>query len=280
MPYVEHIYYEETGAGRPLILIHCPALSHIYWRPVMERLAPVCRCIGIDLRGHGRSGRGDEPWTFADIAADLAMFTRTLNLEQPVLVGYSAGGAIALLTAAEEPDLFGGVVAVSSFSECCTLSMKIKVNLGLAAIALGLVPMIGPNIISTNSAGKAHMQAMLPDARGVNPVSLRCFLKETLTCSFTEKLHRVKAPVLLVQGTKDDWMHGYYRTLHRELPDARAIFFPDCDHRVPTRHPQTFADAVAEFLSQIDPAAADEPQPVLPPFMHPGIMPPPLHPKA
>ncbi|HWI66698.1 MAG TPA: alpha/beta fold hydrolase, partial [Symbiobacteriaceae bacterium] len=81
MPYVNHLYYEETGAGRPVILIHCPALSHIYWRPIMDRLGSVCRCIAIDIRGHGRSGLGDRPWRFADIAADVAMLTRALQLE-------------------------------------------------------------------------------------------------------------------------------------------------------------------------------------------------------
>lgn len=276
MPYVNHLYYEETGAGRPVILIHCPALSHTYWRPVMDRLASTCRCIAIDIRGHGRSGLGDRPWRFPDIAADVAMLTRALDLQDPVLVGYSSGASIAMLAVLNEPALFGGVVAVSAFSECCTTSMQIKVGLGLMALNLGLLRFIGPNIISSNSIGKLHTQAMLPDAKKVNPVSLRCFFLETVRNNFTHRLHGIRVPVLLVYGTKDDWMHGYYRTLREKLPDARAIFFPDVDHRVPTRRPELFSDAVAEFLAGLD----QEPEaelPVLPTYDHPGVEAYPLH---
>ena len=272
MPYVDHLYYEETGAGQPVIFIHCPALSHIYWRPVMDRLGAVCRCIAVDLRGHGRSGKGDAPWSFKDAAADIAMLSRKLRLERPVLVGYSSGGTIALRAAIDEPNLYGGLVPISAFSECCTLSMKIKVGLGLAGIGLGLTPMIGPNIIGTNSVDKAHTRAMLPDARNVNPVSLRSFLMETLRTSFTPDLGRIQIPVLLVYGTKDDWMHGYYRILHRALPAARATFFPGVDHRVPTRRPDDFADAVAEFLAQLAPEDEPEQFPLMAPSLnHPGV---------
>lgn len=272
MPYINHLYYEETGAGRPVILIHCPALSHIYWRPVMDRLAACCRCIAIDVRGHGRSGLGDTPWTFSDIADDIIMLTRALHLEEPVLVGYSSGASIAFLAVLQEPALFGGVVAVGAFSECCTMTMHVKVNLGLLMLELGLLRFIGPNIIGTNSVGKAHTKAMLPDARRVRPTSLRSFFLETKRNNFTSRLHGIRQPVLLIYGTKDDWMHGYYRTLRDRLPDVRAIFFPNTDHRVPTREPEAFADAVAEFLAYLDNRPdEDEETPVLPTYQHPGV---------
>lgn len=275
MPYIDHIYFEETGAGRPVIFIHCPALSHVYWRPIMDRMGGLCRCIALDLRGHGRTGLGDVPWTFRDIARDIALLTRRERLHKPVLVGYSAGGTIALRAAIDEPNLYGGVVGISSFSECCTFTMKAKVNLGLAGVKLGLTKFIGPNIISTNSANKSHMRAMLPDARQVNPVSLESYLQESLRTNFTSRLHEIRIPVLLVGGTKDDWMHGYYRILQRELPEARAVFFPKCDHRVPTRYPDSFADAVATFLAETEPDA--EPPLLEPSLQFPGVEPHQLH---
>lgn len=278
MPYANHLYFEETGAGRPVIFIHCPALSHVYWRPIMDRLAPLCRCIALDVRGHGRSGLRDQPWRFSDIAADIGMLTRTLELKDPVLVGYSAGAAIALLAALQDPALYSGVVTVGAFSECCTTTMKVKVGLGLMGVKLGLVPYIGSSVISTNSAGKAHTKAMLPDARHTSPTALRSFLTETLACNFTHRLHGVRCPVLLVYGGKDEWMHSYYRILHDRLPKAQALFFDGSDHRVPTRQPALFADAVAEFLAGLGSATdADEVAP-LPAYQHPGAEPHQLHP--
>ncbi|HYF78090.1 MAG TPA: alpha/beta hydrolase [Symbiobacteriaceae bacterium] len=287
MPYANHVYFEETGAGRPVIFIHCPALSHVYWRPIMDRLAPLCRSIAIDVRGHGRSGPRDQPWQFADIAADLAMLTRKLDLKDPVLVGYSAGASIALMAALRDPALYSGIVAVGAFSECCTSSMKLKVGAGLLGVRLGLVPFIGSNVIGTNSIGKAHTKAMLPDARRTSPIALRSFLTETLTCNFTHRLHGVRCPVLLVYGGKDEWMHSYYRILHERLPQARALFFDGADHRVPTRQPALFADAVAEFLAGLGPGPDEggpgsyrweTDTPLLPAHQHPGAELHQLHP--
>lgn len=262
-----------------MIFIHCPALNHIYWRPVMERLAPVCRCIAIDVRGHGRSGLGDTPWTFADIGDDLAMLTRNLGLDHPVLVGYSAGGTIALRAAVDHPGLFGGVVPVSTFSQCCNVWVRAKVAVGALAVRLGLTPFIGPNIITTNSADAAHMRAMLPLARQVPRESMLSFFEETLRTDFTADLPRIQVPVLIVGGAKDDLMHRYVAIMRQKLPVSRAVFFPETDHRVPTREPERFADLVAEFLAELEPAdpAEDPGELVLPTYLHPGSDQPQLH---
>lgn len=248
MPYIEHIYYEEAGTGQPLVFLHCPALSHVYWRPTMDRLQAQCRCVALDIRGHGRSGKGETPWTFQDIAADVRLLSKQLQLNHPVLVGYSSGAVIALQAVIAEPDMYGGVVVVSGFSECCTLSMNYKIKLGLLAVRLGLINLIGPNIISSNSVGPDHTRAMLPDAKQVNPAAFRSFLLETLRVNITKQLYRVTIPTLLAYGAKDDWMHGYYRILQREIPHARSVFFPNTDHRVPTRKPDEFARTLMDFL--------------------------------
>lgn len=249
MPYVNHLYFEETGQGRPVVFIHCPALSHIYWRPIMERLSGFCRSIAIDLRGHGKSGLGDRPWTFPDIAGDIAMLTRELNLDRPILVGYSAGSSIAMEAALQAPGLFGGLLLVGAFPDCRTLHLKAKTQLGLCFVRMGLIPMIGASVVGTNSTGKEHTKAMLPDARQCRQESLDSFLSEVIRYRCTERLSNLRLPVLLVYGAKDKPMHTYCHVLQRELPTSRAVFFPKVDHRVPTRRPTEFADLVAGFVA-------------------------------
>jgi pimeloyl-ACP methyl ester carboxylesterase len=119
---------------------------------------------------------------------------------------------------------------------------------------------------------------MLPDARQTSPTALRSFLTETLRTNFTHRLHGVRCPVLLVYGSKDDWMHSYYRTLHERLPLSRAVFFDRADHRVPTRQPALFADAVAEFLAGLGPDPEADLPLVLPADLHPGAELHQLHP--
>lgn len=270
MPYIRHLFYEETGAGRPVILIHCPAVSHLLWRPVITRLRTACRCFAIDLRGHGRSGLGDTPWTFTDIAADIAMLVRRLGLEPaPLLVGYSSGGSICLQAALDEPDLYGGLAIIGGFSECTTPHLRSKARLGLMAVRAGLTPLIGRSVVATNHATPEHAREMLPEARAVRPQALLSYLQETMRAGFTARLGEIHRPVLLVYGTDDDRMHPYYRKLRAGLPAARSAFVPRCGHQVPTRHPTALADLLAEFAAQLEP---DETDPLLQPsFRHPGV---------
>ena len=269
MPNIRHLYYEETGAGRPVILIHCPAVSHLLWRPVMTRLRTVCRPIAIDLRGHGQSGLGDSPWTFADIAADLAMLVHRLDLQQPpLLVGYSSGGPICLQAALDNPDLYAGLALIGSFSECTTLHLRSKVSMGMVAVRMGLTPLVGRAVVATNHATPEHAGAMRPEAQATRPQALLSYLHETMRASYTARLGAIKQPVLLVYGTGDDLMHPYYKKLREGLPSARAAFVPGCGHHVPTKHPHGLADLLAEFLGELEPP---ERRPLLPTFRHPGV---------
>ncbi len=277
MPYIRHLYYEEAGAGRPVILIHCPAVSQLYWRPVVDRLSKSCRCLSVDLRGHGRSGLGDTPWSFPDLAADLDMLVRRLDLasnlpspldQKPVLVGFSTGGSVALQAVLDNPDLYSGLILVGSFSECSTVHLRTKIGLGLAATQAGMAALVGRSIASTNAVGPEHARLMMPEATHVRPASLACLLSESMRANFTPRLGEIRQPALLVYGEKDDPMHEYYRILRRGLCDARSVFVQHCDHRVPSRFPVAFADLVAEFLAQIEPDPSMMP---LPSLQHPGI---------
>lgn len=253
MPHVKHIYYEEAGSGPPVILIHCPALNHIYWRPIVDRLQQHCRCIAPDLRGHGRTGLGAHPWDFGDAANDVLLLARTLGLSRAVLAGYSAGACIALEASLAAPDLFGGLILVSGFSECSTLYLKARVCAGIAASRLGLSGLVGSSIVSSNNVGPAHAQAQLPHARAVHPESLRSFLGAALRVKLTERLPMVRPAALLVYGEKDEQMHPYARKLAAGLRESRTLMLPGSDHRVPTRRPDLFAEAVTGFVQHLAP---------------------------
>jgi|GEM_PF-3886098 len=269
MPYIRHLFFEDVGEGRPVILIHCPAVSQLVWRPVVDRLRSSCRCLSVDLRGHGRSGLGDQPWSFPDLAADLAMLVQRTGLTpKPVLVGYSTGGSVVLQAALDNPDLYAGLVFVGGFSECSTLHLRSKIGLGLAAVMAGLAPVVGRAIASTNAASPEHARLMMPEAVSARPVSLACLFQESLRANFTPRLGEIDQPALLVYGERDDPMHHYYRTLRRGLHDARSVFVQGCDHRVPVCAPIALADLIAEFVAGLEPDPLAMP---LPSLLHPGI---------
>ena len=93
-------YDVEGSAGPTLILIHGGpgSFDHSYFRPWFSRLADRMQIVYLDLRDHGRSGRGDPAtWSFEVCADDVRAFADALGLERPFVLGHSMGGFVAIL---------------------------------------------------------------------------------------------------------------------------------------------------------------------------------------
>lgn len=108
-----NIYYQETGSGTPLVLLHGnPGSSHL-WRNILPRLGEG-RLLAPDLIGMGRSGKPDIPYSFADHARYLDVWFDALQLDRVILVGHDWGGALAFDWAARHPDRVLGVAFLES----------------------------------------------------------------------------------------------------------------------------------------------------------------------
>ena len=104
------LHYEQSGSGRPLILLHGNGENSAIFDAAMPLLAKRFTVYAIDSRGHGQSSPVSE-YHYADMAQDVAEFIRLLGLEQPIVYGFSDGGILALLLAIRHPDMVGGIIA-------------------------------------------------------------------------------------------------------------------------------------------------------------------------
>ncbi|UNZ20903.1 alpha/beta hydrolase [Streptomyces sp. 891-h] len=116
MPYATvnriELYYEDQGAGQPLILLHGWGTCGQVWSAQQAEFSRDHRVVTPDWRGCGRSARPADGTTIAENAADVLALAKTLGLEGPVLVGCSAGAAIVLEAARRAPESVRAVVAV------------------------------------------------------------------------------------------------------------------------------------------------------------------------
>lgn len=86
------LYYEDQGAGQPVVLIHgYPLDGHSWERQTRALLADGYRVITYDRRGFGQSSKVGEGYDYDTFAADLNTVLETLDLQDVILVGFSMG---------------------------------------------------------------------------------------------------------------------------------------------------------------------------------------------
>lgn len=113
MPDIEvldsRIHYEETGSGDPIVFVHGNPTSSFLWRSVVPELAPLGRCLAVDLIGFGRSGKPDIDYRFFDQARYFAAWLDALELDDIFFVGHDWGGALAFDWAARHQQRVRGI---------------------------------------------------------------------------------------------------------------------------------------------------------------------------
>jgi len=95
------LYYEQSGAGPAVILVHAGIADLRMWDDQLPALAERHTVVRYDARGFGRTR--SEPVAFSN-SQDLLALMDHLGLARAVLVGCSRGGMIALDTALEAPE--------------------------------------------------------------------------------------------------------------------------------------------------------------------------------
>jgi pimeloyl-ACP methyl ester carboxylesterase len=108
-----NLYYEEHGAGDPLVMLHGGIGASETLAPLVPGLAADRRVILVDLQGHGRTADADRPLRPSLMADDIAALAAGLGLDEIDLFGYSLGGEVALRTAIQHPALVRRLVVVS-----------------------------------------------------------------------------------------------------------------------------------------------------------------------
>jgi len=98
------MYYAVYGAGSPVLLIH-GGLGHAdIWADQVKDLMKDRMVIVADSRGHGRSTRDAQPYSYALMASDYLALLDYLKVARVDLVGWSDGGIIGLDIAMRHPE--------------------------------------------------------------------------------------------------------------------------------------------------------------------------------
>ena len=263
-----NVRYAIAGEGPPVLLVHGLASSMITWYCNMAALANAgYTAIAVDLPGYGDSGLADHLGYSPENAAHfLANLADELGIGQFSVVGNSAGGLIAGLTALEYPHRVEKLALVASAGLGCRLSWPLR---------LISVPVLGeliykPHMISKTAVVKriffrppAILDDILPEMLRVRclphapQVMLQSVRSGVNLLGLRRKhniLHRLRdlpIPLLAIWGEDDQVIPPVKaEEVRRALPDSTVHVLPECGHWPHMEKPDEFNRILADFLSQ------------------------------
>jgi 3-oxoadipate enol-lactonase len=241
------LWYDETGEGPPLVLLHLGVVDARIWEPVLPLLAERHRVIRYDQRGFGRSPRPDGPYSLVD---DLVAVLDAAGVEKASLVGASRGGNIALATTVEHPERVAALILVGS-------------GLSGAQLDVGWTP---EQIARWEQAEADDDWSAMADldmevwAPMGADTELRAMFVENAVWSnsedpatdepVAERVSGITAPTLVITGGRDvRGINEIGDRLARDIPDARAAVIEEADHMIPWRAPEELSHLMLDFLS-------------------------------
>jgi pimeloyl-ACP methyl ester carboxylesterase len=107
------MYYEIHGSGEPLVLLHSAFYAIDLWGPILASLAENHRVIAVEFQGHGHTADIDRPFSYEQLADDVAALMDHLKIEQADIVGHSIGANTALQVAIRHPERVRKLVPIS-----------------------------------------------------------------------------------------------------------------------------------------------------------------------
>jgi pimeloyl-ACP methyl ester carboxylesterase len=273
MPYVTasdgtKLYFEETGAGQPVIFVHEFAGDYRSYEPQVRRLSRSFRCVAFNARGFPPSDVPKEQSGYSQnlSCGDLLSVMDHQKIPKTHLVGVSMGAFTALYTALDHPDRVTSlVVAGCGFGADPKSRDRVVKDIEEAAAKLEADGMA--EFAETYAHGPARIQFKLKDPRGWLELKTQLAAHSGLGAAMTlrgvqrdrpslyalaEPLARLATPVLIVAGDEDEPCLDASLFLKRTLPNAGLAFLPHTGHTVNLEEPEAFNRLCLEFFDAVD----------------------------
>jgi 3-oxoadipate enol-lactonase len=254
------LYYEEEGKGVPILLVPPAGSTSSTWGSAAKELARIGHVIAYDRRGYARSG-GDPVRSISTHTADAAAVLEHLATQPAVVVGTSAGAAIAVDLAVCRPDLVRVVVAhefpwrftrhLPTFSQVTALARIGSLALfGRQADAAEALLRSAYSYCDGGSAWDDFPEAWRRVARDNARPALADFLNSIRSYPSAADLASVEVPVLCTYGARSpDSMSRLVRLLAAAMPTARAQRIEGAGHAAPFDATDNFVRVIADAIS-------------------------------
>src|SRR5262249_7984791 len=273
MPYLKtndgvKLYYEDNGAGRPILFIHEFSGDYRAWELQVRYFARRYRCITFNARGYPPSEVPDSIEKYSqqraiDDAIDVLNF---LKIGKAHVVGLSMGGFAAMNFGIHHPDrALSIVIGAAGMGAEPEKTAQFRTEVEVVAKrwetegAEKFAPIYG--------SGPGREQLELKDPRGfqefISQLSETSAKAAALTLrgvqarrpspfELVPQLEKMTVPTLIIHGDEDRSCLGTGAFLKRTIPSAGLMVFPKTGHTINLEEPALFNFALQDFFTQVD----------------------------
>ena len=222
---IDHFFIEK-GQGEALILLHGNGENCDYFQGQTDEFARFFHVYAIDTRGHGKTPRGNAPFTIRQFADDLLDFMDAHQIGKAHLLGFSDGGNIAMIFAMKHPDRVNRLILNGANLDAKGVKPSVQIPIE-----------IGYRI--------AKIFARISQTAKLNAEMLGLMVNDPNVPS--EELVKIQAKTLVIAGTKDMIKDEHTRLIAQSIPDAQLVIL-EGNHFIANKCPQAFNEAVLKFL--------------------------------
>ncbi len=229
------IYYTIQGSGEPLILLHGGLGNTDYWGGQIAAFSAKYKVINIASRGHGRSTRDDQAYSYHLMASDVLAVMDILSIKKASIVGWSDGGNIGIDIAINNPDrlvrlfAFGANFNPSGVKPTFETDALFGAYLDRAVVDYGRLSKT-PKQFDEFVAQISGMWAKEPD--------------------FTpEQLKSIQVPVAVAEGEYSEAIKlEHTKQMAAFIPGSTLILLPNLSHFAMWQDAEAFNAAVLKYL--------------------------------
>jgi pimeloyl-ACP methyl ester carboxylesterase len=186
------MYYEVSGSGDPLVVLHGSYMNIQSMGAIIPRLAETHTVYALEFQGHGRTTDIDRPITYPSLADDVAVFMDKVGLTKADVFGYSMGAAAGLQLAIRHPDRVDQLIAASGGYDAT----------GWQPAFQAMIPSMTREMFVGTPMEDAY-RALAADPEGFPALVDKLIALEKEPMAWGEEIKTITSPVLVIAGDAD-----------------------------------------------------------------------------
>ena len=219
-------YYIEKGTGKDFILLHGNGENSDYFAGQIDEFAKRYHVYALDTRGHGKTPRGEAPFTIRQFADDLKDFMDEHEITKAHILGFSDGANTAMIFAMKYPEMVDRLILNGGNLDAKGVKRSVQIPI---EIGYRFASKFADK--SESAKKNAQMLSLMVNDPNIKP----------------EQLSAIRAKTLVIAGTNDMILRKETCRIAENIKDSKLVFVKG-NHFIANKKPEEFNLEVINFI--------------------------------